>query len=129
MSIQGILFFSIENYLDRRRLICNIWHWKSSSQTRATIYLQHIPVSARQTEVLYGSFPNKSDSILSCNHCIFLCCLLRLAKKKKKINYFLQRPCCVLIRKEMVEELRFWDNKIKILLVLYCTNQMLLFKT
>lgn len=56
----------------------------------------------RQADSLYDSFPNKSHSILACNHCISQCCLLRLAKKK--INYFQQKPCCVLIRKETVEE-------------------------
>lgn len=37
-------------------------------------------------------------SILSWNHCISLCCLLRLAKK---INYFHQKPCCVLIERKL----------------------------
>lgn len=36
----------------------------------------------RQADPLYDRFPNKSHSILSCNHFISQCCLLRLAKKK-----------------------------------------------
>lgn len=44
VSIHGILFFSIENYL-WRRLFCNIWQWKSSSWMHGIIYLLHIPVS------------------------------------------------------------------------------------
>lgn len=101
-SIHGILFFSIENYLCRR-LICNIWQWKSSLECTAS-FTCNIFLSQIQTDTLYDSFPNKPHSILSCNRCISLCCLLRLTKKKK-INYFQQKPCCVLIRKEIVEEL------------------------
>lgn len=81
-SIHGILIFSIENYLCRR-LICNIWQWKSSSWIHVIIYPQCMPVPVRQSDVLYDSFPNKSESILSCSRCISLCCLLRLAKKNQ----------------------------------------------
>lgn len=83
---------------------------------RMASFTYNILLSQRQTYALYNSFPNKSHSILSSIHCISMCCLLRLAKK---INYFQQKPCCVLIRKEVVEILMVLKTKNPTHAVLY----------
>lgn len=101
VSIHGILYFlSIENHEGDSFVI-------PDSEKVALECMTSFPwntfLSQREADTPNDSFPNKSHSILSCNHCSSQCCLLRLAKKN--INYFQQKPCCVLIRKETVEEL------------------------
>ena len=68
-----------------------------------TSFTCNILLSQTQTDALYDSFPNKSPSILSCNHCTSLCCLLRLAKKKSII--FSRSHAVFWLERKYVEEL------------------------